>query len=114
VCFFWAVDTHHPAQPWRDLSGTETFLLWPGHIHIYICTYRYVYIVSGWSKSPHKQVSLSKHQHRKNPLILDEKDAPTLIAQRKKKLAPLYLLKVRKSLVSLLLKEKKPLPYCSS
>lgn len=30
VCFFWAVDTGHPAQPLRNPIGTGASLLLPG------------------------------------------------------------------------------------
>ena len=30
VCFFWAINTHHPVQPRRDPGGTRTTLVSPG------------------------------------------------------------------------------------
>jgi hypothetical protein len=55
------------------------------HICIYapILTYAYIHLVDG------TEVPMSKHQYRnKTSLILHEKEAPSFIAEKKKKLLP--------------------------
>jgi hypothetical protein len=44
VCVFWAIDTCHPAQPWRDPSGTGTSLLSPGPAGKELASYLIVYL----------------------------------------------------------------------
>lgn len=53
----------------------------PLHKYLYIHTHTH---------SPPWVYFIEKHQHKKNPFIVDENQAPTFIAQRKKKLLPLY------------------------